>query len=325
MLSLLLALLAADPFTSPKPPTAEYGHGLTAEQAHEGWISLFDGETSFGWREGKVESGSLSADRTTSKFGSCELKGEVAAAGELQLGDAVVELPVGLFKLELVADKPRYVRLNKSIAVKSLLLRPSGLKPMFNGRDLTGWRAVKHPQLPEEKQAKWGIEDGVLHAVGGPGAVELDGRYGDVVLQVEARMRANLANGGVFFRSIPADFMNGYEAQLFNGCYDEDPGKPARYSTGAIDDRQLARRLVSRDLEPLTMTVIAVGPHIATWVNGFQTTDWTDDREPHDNPRMGLRLAPGAIQLQAHDADTDIEFRRVLVADLGETKLGEKK
>jgi hypothetical protein len=324
MLTLLLVLLAADPepnpFTSPKSPAAEYGHGLTAEQARDGWIALFDGETAFGWQEGKVESGALSAGRTTSKFGSCELKGEATSAGELQLGDAVVELPSGRFKLELAVDKPGYLRFNKGAAVKSLLLKPSGLKPVFNGRDLTRWTVLKHPRLAEEQQAKWSLEDGVLRAVGGPGAVELEGRYGDLVLQVEARMRAKLVNGGLFFRSVPGDFMNGYEAQLFNGCYDEDPSRPARYSTGAIDDRQLARRLVSRDLEPLTMTVIAVGQHIATWVNGAQMTDWTDDRDKHDNPRVGLRLEPGTIQLQAHDPETDIEFRRVLIADLGEKK-----
>jgi hypothetical protein len=156
----------------------------------------------------------------------------------------------------------------------------------------------------------------VLHAVGGPGCVELDGKYGDLVLQVEARMRAKLVNGGAFFRSIPGDFMNGYEAQLFNGCYENDPAKPARYSTGAIDDRQLARRLVSRDEVPLVMTVIAVGPHIATWVNGYQMTDFTDTRDNHENPREGLRLEPGTIQLQAHDPETDIEFRRVTIGEI---------
>jgi hypothetical protein len=103
---------------------------------------------------------------------------------------------------------------------------------------------------------------------------------------------------------------------LFNGCYEQDPAQPARYSTGAIDDRQLARRLVSRDLEPLTMTVIAAGPHIATWVNGWQMTDWTDTREKHENPRQGLRLEAGTIQLQAHDPETDIEFRQVKIAEL---------
>jgi hypothetical protein len=59
------------------------------------------------------------------------------------------------------------------------------------------------------------------------------------------------------------------------------------------------------------MTVIARGPHIATWINGFQQVDWTDDRPPHDNPRQGQRVAPGVIQLQAHDHGTDVEFKGV--------------
>ena len=92
--------------------------------------------------------------------------------------------------------------------------------------------------------------------------------------------------------------------------------QPAQYSTGAIDDRQLARRLVSRDLEPFTMTVIAIGPHIATWVNGYQTADWTDTRDKHENPREGLRLEAGTIQLQAHDPQTDLEFRRISIAEI---------
>ncbi|MGE5193686.1 MAG: DUF1080 domain-containing protein, partial [Deltaproteobacteria bacterium] len=184
----------------------------------------------------------------------------------------------------------------------------------LNGRDLSGWTILRHPGLPDERQTRWSVVDGVLRAVGGPGAVELGGRYGDLVLQTEVRMRAKLVNGGIFFRSVPGQFMNGYEAQLFNGCYDEDPAQPARYSTGAIDDRQLARRLVSRDLEPFTMTVIAIGPHIATWVNGYQTADWTDTRDNHENPREGLRLEAGTIQLQAHDPQTDIEFRRISIA-----------
>jgi hypothetical protein len=323
MLILLLALLTADPasrpFTSPQSEAAEYGHGLTAEQARDGWLALFDGETAFGWREGKVSAGSLSAGRTTTKFGNCEIAGETATRGELRVGENVTELPLGKFKLSLQLDSPHSIQLEKGV-IKTLLLKPGGLKSVFNGHDLTGWKVLKHAQLPEDKQAKWRIENGVLHAIGGPGAVELEGRYSDLVLQVEARMRAKLVNGGVFFRSVPGDFMNGYEAQLFNGCYDQDPAKPARYSTGAIDDRQLARRLVSRDLEPLTMTVIAVGQHFSTWVNGYQMTDWTDDREKNDNPREGLRLEPGTIQLQAHDKETDIEFRRIQIAHLAEQK-----
>ena len=64
------------------------------------------------------------------------------------------------------------------------------------------------------------------------------------------------------------------------------------------------------------MTVIAVGPHLATWVNGAQMIDWIDTRSEHENPREGLRLKAGTIQLQAHDPETDIEFRRVSLAEI---------
>jgi hypothetical protein len=64
------------------------------------------------------------------------------------------------------------------------------------------------------------------------------------------------------------------------------------------------------------MTLIATGPHIATWVNGVQVIDWTDNRAPDDNARNGLRLTPGPIQLQAHDRNTDVEFTNIRIAPL---------
>lgn len=289
---------------------------MTAADALDGWLALFDGETTFGWSDAEVKDGRLIRGRTTSVFGNCELKGEATAAGTILFGVQSLEIPAGKFKKTIELTSACEMRLGAGISFRTLWLKPAGLKSVFNGRDLSGWTVLKHPKLPAERQAKWSIAEGALRATGGPGAVEYEERHGQIVLQVEARTRGTLVNGGVFFRSIPGQFMNGYEAQLFNACYDHDPTKPARYSTGAIDDRQLARKLVSRDLEPLTMTVIAVGPHIATWVNGWQMTDWTDTRDRHENPRQGLRLEPGTIQLQAHDPETDIEFRRVLIAEL---------
>jgi hypothetical protein len=141
-------------------------------------------------------------------------------------------------------------------------------------------------------------------------------QFGDLVLQLDIRTRIRHANGGVFFRSIPGDFMNGYEAQIYNRAENGDPSCPAHYSTGAIDDRQSARRLISRDHQFFKMTIIATGPHIATWINGHQLTDWTDPRPPHDNPRQGLRIKPGTIQLQAHDPGTDVEFKNIRIGDI---------
>ncbi len=305
-----------EPFTSPASPTPEYGHGLSAQDARAGWIALYDGQTAYGWKNSAVNASALSGGQTTSVFASGQLKGEAVSAGLITIGDRVLDIDAGKFEHPINSTHAGTIELGPGLRIKSLLLKPEGLKPVFNGRDLQGWTVLRHPKLPDERQTKWTVTDGLVRATGGPGAVELDGRYGNFVLQLEVRMRAKLVNGGVFFRAVPGQFMNGYEAQLFNGCYQQDPAKPARYSTGAIDDRQLARRLVSRDLEPFTMTVIAVGPHIATWVNGYQTVDWTDTRESHPNPREGLRLEPGTLQLQAHDPETDIEFHRVAIAEI---------
>src|SRR5262249_4335941 len=150
-----------------------------------------------------------------------------------------------------------------------------------------------HLNVPQGRRPTWEVVAGVLRARGGPGALEYrGGRFGDLVLQVVARTRQRRANAGGFFRCRPGRLMEGYEAQIYNQCEGGDPARPARYATGAIDDRENARRLVSRDLRPFTLTVIADGPHLATWVNGQQETDWTDTRPADENPRKGLRTEP---------------------------------
>jgi len=211
---------------------------------------------------------------------------------------------------------------NVTIRETDLSSRSTAVRPSLSALSLgMGWKVIPHPSLPSAKQATWQpIErDGHLvgfRAVGGPGCLEFPGLYGDFVLQVDVTCNKPLVNAGVFFRSRPGDFLNGYEAQVFNGCIDGDPSKPALYATGAIDKLQNAWRLVSRDGEPFTMSVVAKGDHIATWVNGVQVTDWVDHRPASDNPRQGRRLEPGTIQLQAHDKNTDVEFSNIRLAPL---------
>jgi enamine deaminase RidA (YjgF/YER057c/UK114 family) len=293
----------------------EHGFGLTAAEAAEGWISLFDGETTFGWKEAVIENGTLRGGATTVEFGPCQTRGEFAGSGSISIGGQ---------ELRVSADKPLRIdatngrgpiKFGEGISVKSLAVRPLELQPLFNQRDLSGWQPIGRKGPIDEKDSFWKLHGNVLRAVGGPGAIEYTGRqFGDVAIQLDVRTRAVHSNGGLFFRAIPSDFMNGYEAQLHNRCLDVDPARPFRYCTGGIDDRQDARRQVARDFVTFRMTVIATGPHIATWVNGYQTVCWTDDRQPADNPREGQRLKPGAIQLQAHDPATDYEVSQILAA-----------
>lgn len=298
-------------------PPAEYGHRLSQEEALAGWISLFDGQSDFGWNNADVQDGLLSAGVTTSRFGNYELRAKVERGGQLVLAGKKSVVDQGALSI-VHEGRPGPIELSGRLAVRSLAIRPLKLEPIFNGNDLSGWQRVDRAGAPPARRTDWRLEKGSLFATGGPGALEHQGLYGDLVLQITVRTLAPHTNGGLFFRSQPGLFMMGYEAQLHNRCEEGDPGKPSHYSTGAIDDRQMARRLVSRDGEPFLMTVVADGPHIATWVNGYQMTDWTDDRPPRENPREGLRTEPGTIQLQAHDPETVIEFQEIAVAALEE-------
>jgi hypothetical protein len=109
--------------------------------------------------------------------------------------------------------------------------------------------------------------------------------------------------------------MNGYECQIHNGIEGEDPTRPKDCGSGGIFRRQDARRVVARDQQWFPMTLVADGPRITSWVNGYQVADWTDTRPADPNPRRGLRTEPGSIMIQGHDPTTNISFRNLRIRD----------
>ena len=202
-----------------------------------------------------------------------------------------------------------------SIDLRNLKLRPLETKPLFNGKDLTGWSINKSD--PKRVASKWEVtKDGELSLKNGPGDLQSEKEFDNFVLQVECKTLGTALNSGVFFRCIPGQYQNGYEAQIQNSHKEGDRTKPSDFGTGAIYRRIPARKVVSNDNEWFTMTVVAEGKHIATWVNGYQTVDWNDDRPADENPRKGFRAAKGPLSLQGHDPSTDLLFRNIRIAEL---------
>lgn len=196
------------------------------------------------------------------------------------------------------------------VSFRNIRLRPEGLVPMFNGKNLAGWK-----EYPEMK-SRFEVKDGILRVQDGPGQLETRRRYRNFVMQLEVRTLAPELNSGVFFRCIPGERMNGYESQIHNGCVDGDRSRPRDHGTGGIFRRKPARRVVADDGQWFIKTIIADGPHFATWVNGEMVCDWTDQRKPDANPRKGLRLDAGTIMIQGHDPTTDIEFRNLKIHEI---------
>ncbi|RCS49301.1 DUF1080 domain-containing protein [Bremerella cremea] len=390
-LKLLAATILLIVFTAASLTTPAHGQdtpGLTEQEIEDGWISLFDGKTLFGWRpmsqtdwkvvDGTIEaiSGEIGILCTTTQFADYILRVDFQAdentnsgiflrtspnpkspnydCYELNIAPPSNAYPTGSFvsrekvtpeckpgewhtfeircqgpvievKLDgevvtTLQDKDYlgkgFIGLQHNggkIRFRNISLKPLGLKSIFNGKDLTGWKT--YPDMETEFTV---TEEGEIHAKNGPGQLETEQAYANFVLQMQAKTNAENLNSGVFFRCIPGDKMMGYESQIHNGIEAEDPTKPLDSGTGAIFRRTVARRVVSQDNQWLIKTLIAEGAHISVWVNGYQVTDWTDQRKPNENPRRGLRLEAGTIMLQGHDPTTDVSFRDFHIQEIPE-------
>ncbi|MEM9704022.1 MAG: DUF1080 domain-containing protein, partial [Planctomycetota bacterium] len=174
-------------------------------------------------------------------------------------------------------------------------------------------------------KAETTIEEGELRLKGGLGFLRSERPYGDFLLQFEVKVNAADSNSGLFFRTMePTEQApsNGYELQLHNvlgpgGRTDPDDYQDG-FGTGAIFRRQPVRYVNADDGEWFSVTLLCVGNRIATWVNGLQVTDFTDDRDPDPNPRQGRRDEPGYLLLQGHDPSTDVSFRNFRIQEFGE-------
>lgn len=369
-------------------PVADAPIVLGDAELADGWISLFDGKTLFGWQphskaDWKVEDGAILVTGgekgllcTSVQFSDYVLKAEFKAAkgtnsgiflrtvpvvgkddittkcyelniapgdnpfptgslvgrqkakevpesGAWQSFEVAVSGPKVNVKLNgeevLSYDDPKPIgrghiglQLNEGrVEFKNIKLKPLHLEPLFDGKSLAGWKSP-----PQSKSQFTVTPAGEINVKNGSGCLETEKSYGDFVMQLEAISHKPELNSGIFFRCIPGQLMNGYESQIHNGYKNSDRTQPKDAGTGAIFRRTTARLVVSDDGKWFHKTIVADGPHVAVWVNGYQVTDWTDERKPNDNPRQGLRTEPGTIQIQGHDPTTDLSFRNLRIAEL---------
>ena len=206
------------------------------------------------------------------------------------------------------------------IAFRNVFLRPVNTKEVFNGSDLSGFQVVPGGA------SEFTVTEGNIHADNGPGFLETEETWSDFILHVESRIQdekaiadGRPANSGVFFRAKKGTEegpSNGYEMQIQHDFREDDRTTPADFGSGGIYRREPARYVVADNNTWVVQTLIAQGNRFATFVNGYQVLDWTDEREPNENPRRGLRREAGHLSLQGHDPTTDIDFRAIRVSVL---------
>jgi len=195
----------------------------------------------------------------------------------------------------------------------------SDWKPLFNGRDLTGW---KHVGSGGDT-----VEDGLIKTHGGMGLLYwAGGKLGNCRIRVVYKMRDNNDNSGVFIR-IPIEPREpwmpvhyGYEVQIDN--HPETSNEDDYHITGTL--YSLTKPLAKPGKpgpEWNTMYITLDGPHTIVELNGVKVTDYTEgqpvpERKFDFEPQRGRRPDEGWIGLQNHSDNDVVFFKDVSVQSL---------
>ena len=189
----------------------------------------------------------------------------------------------------------------------------AGWIALFNGENLDGWQASENP-------ASFSVEDGHIIAHGPRahlfyvGEVE-NHNFKNFEFKADV-MTMPGSNAGLYFHTAYQERgwpEKGYEAQV-NNSYKSDPRKTG--SLYGIDDVMEAP---AEDNVWFTEHIIVQGKTITIKVDGRTLVTYT---EPDDAERSGSmearRLTSGTFALQAHDPDSRVYFRNIMVKPLPE-------
>lgn len=212
----------------------------------------------------------------------------------------------------------------------------SGLKPIFNGKDLTGW---------DGDTRLWSVKDGVIRgettaenkANGNTFLIWTEGKTKDFELRLSFRCNAT-NNSGIQYRSrhVTEGVRNkwvarGYQHELRNenklpsvsGFIYDEGGKRGRTcmvgekATWGADGKKITETLIDADgfaklfkLDDWNdVVIIAQGDHIQHYMNGRLTMDF------NDSPELSYKEGILAVQLHAGNPMW-VEFKDIRIKEL---------
>ncbi len=160
------------------------------------------------------------------------------------------------------------------------------LEPIFNGRDLSGWKSAAANSF-------WRVERGVLIGESVPALTEnylwTEQDYGDFVLEFEVRWTGEI-DSGVELRKPNMQLQLGVSRSLkrdMSGSF--YVGKPGYPEAGQAKD---AAKLMRPEGQWNTFRLEAVGSTFTVWINGQQASRYTDDKFSGAAP-LGLQIHGG--------------------------------
>ena len=198
-------------------------------------------------------------------------------------------------------------------------LNAQNWKPLFNGKDLTGWKHVGGGSRF--------VENGLLASKGGMGLLYwTGGKLGNCQIKVVYKMQKFNSNAGIFVK-VPIEpkeewmpVFYGYEVQIDN--HPETSGEDEYHISGTL---YAFTKPKSKPGKPgpewNTMLITLDGPRTIVHLNDELVTDYREGepvpaRKFDFEPYPGRRPDSGYFGLQNHGDDDVVYFKEVSVRPL---------
>src|SRR5436190_15623518 len=185
----------------------------------------------------------------------------------------------------------------------SVILSAQSFKPIFNGKDITGWTI--------HGTEKWYVDNGELVCESGPdkeyGYLSTDKAYKNFELTLEFKQEAN-GNSGVFIRSsIEGTKISGWQVEvappgLHTGGIYESYGRGWLIQPKPEDEKWLKMG------DWNTMKILVNGDEVTSWLNGHQMVYLKDEK---------IGQGTGFIALQIHDGGgIKVRWKNIKIKEL---------
>ena len=175
-----------------------------------------------------------------------------------------------------------------------------GYIALFNGKDLTGWKASEN--------GKFTVEEGCIVVRGNRAHLFTEKEFKNFEFSTEIMTEPG-SNSGLYFHTKYEETWpnNGYECQV--NCTHTDPVKNCSiYNVVKNYDP------IAKDNEWYKVQITVKGKNIVTRVNGKVVVDYT---EP-EGVTGTRKLSKGSFAIQAHDPKSVVRYRNVQVKELPE-------
>jgi hypothetical protein len=200
------------------------------------------------------------------------------------------------------------------VAMSSIATAQNGWISLFNGKDLTGWKA-------SENTGTFTVQDEAIVSHGPRSHCFYVGDvqnhvFKDFELKVDV-MTAPGSNGGIFIHTEYLDVgwpNKGFEVQV-NNTHGDPIKSGSLYHVKDIGADVI--KDIVKDNEWFTEHIVVRGDTVTISLNDKQVVQWTQPADWKGTSDFeGRRISSGTIALQGHDPNSTVHYKNIMIKPL---------